>query len=358
MQLRVNPKILLILAAVAVPLLLVDLFFVLDRSRRALDTTVGNHLKNIAEVMASETSRFVHAKIVEIGILAAEEELRRAAVAANQKTATDAVIREIDRNWETAKTAEVANRLLAHPASEYLRGYLSINLSVKRLLLTDERGVSVAGSHKPIDYFQGDEEWWTACYRDGAGAIHVGDVGFDPVSRTNFLAIDAPVLTPGRDRVIGVLRAIVDVAEMRPITTQIQMGGRGEAMLVKGDGTILSSRNIAQVGRLKAEEMEVVGPLAGDQASGYTSASLKGGSQKMIAFADPGLGQAFPELNWRIIVTQDLEEARAPIAAVTNRAMGTAFGGLLLFALLAAYFSLHRPQKFTDLEEAGATPSR
>jgi hypothetical protein len=342
MQLRVNPKILLILAAVAVPLLLVDLFFVLDRSRRALDTTVGNHLKNIAEVMASETSRFVHAKIVEIGILAAEDELRRAAAAANPNTPTDAA------------TA----RLLAHPASAYLRGYLSINLSVKRLLLTNERGESVAGSHPPLDHFQGDEDWWKAAYRDGAGAIHVGDVGFDPVSRTNFLAIDAPVLTPGRDRVIGVLRAIVDVGEMRPITTQIQMSGRGEAMLVKGDGTIISSRNIAQVGRQKAEEMEVIGPLAGSQASGHTTASLKGGSQKMIAFADPGLGQAFPGLNWKVIVTQDLEEARAPIATVTNRAMGMAFGGLLLFALLAAYLSLHRPQKFTDLEEAGVTPGR
>jgi hypothetical protein len=357
MQLRGNPKTLLILAAIAVPLLLLDLFFVLDRSRTALDNTVGHHLKNIAEVMASETSRFVHAKVVEVGILAAEEEVRRAAAAANDNAVPESLIREIDRNWETPKAAEAATRLLAHPTSAYLRGYLGINLSVKRLLLTSERGVAVAGSHKPIDYFQGDEDWWTATYRDGAGAIHVGDVGFDPVSRTNFLAIDAPVLTRARDRVIGVLRAIVDVAEMKPITTQIQMGGRGEAMLVKGDGTIISSRNIALVGKQKAEEMEVIGPLAGGQASGYTTASLKGGSQKLIAFADPGLSQAFPELNWKIIVTRDLDEARAPIAAIINRAMGTAFGGLLLFALLAAYFSLHRPQKFTDLEEA-ANPGR
>ena len=352
LELRVNLKALLLLAAVAVPLLLLDLFFVLDRSRSALETTVGNHLKTIAEVMASETSRFVHAKIVEVGILAAEEEVRRAAVEANRQPVSEQKLLELDRNWESPKSAEVANRMLASPTSAYLRGYLSINLSVKRLLLTDAQGASIAGSHKPIDYYQGDEDWWTAAFRDGAGAIHVGDIRYDPVSRTNFLAIDAPVLTPGRDRVIGVLRAIVDVAEMRPITTQIQVGGRGEAMLVKGDGTILSSRNVTLVLKQKAEEMEVVGPLAAEQGSGYTNASLKGGARKLIAFADPGLSQAFPELNWKVIVTQDVEEAHLPIAAVTNRAMVTAFAGLLLFAVLAAYFSLHRPLKFTDIENA------
>lgn len=342
LELRVNLKALLLLAAVAVPLLLVDLFFVLDRSRSALDATVGHHLKAIAEVMASETSRFVHAKIVEVGILAAEQEIRRAALEAGRKQAG------------RPKPEEAAAQLGEHPTSAYLREYLSINLSVKRLLLTDARGLSVAGSHKPLNYYQGEEDWWAATFRDGAGAIHVGDVGYDPITRTNFLAIDAPVLTPGREQVIGVMRAIVDVAEMKPITTQIQVGSKGEAMLVKGDGTIISSRGTALVPKQKAEEMEIVGPLAAEQGSGYTQATLKGGSRKLIAFADPGLSQAFPELSWKVIVTQDLEEARAPLASMTNRAMGTAFGGLLLFAFLAAYFSLHRPQKFTDIEQSRA----
>ncbi len=353
-EVHVNLRVLLVLTAVAVPLLLADVFFVLDRSRAALDSTVGDHLKAIAEVAASEVSRFVQSKVVEAGILAAEGELRQAAEAANQgyrglgEKATQEKIRAIQRNWETPQGS--ATQMLASPASAYLRGYLTINQSFKRLLLTDAWGAVVAASHKPGDYAHADQDWWTAAFRDGAGAIHVGDVRYDPISRTNFVAIDVPVLSAGRDRAIGVLRSIVDVAEMKPITNQIQVGAKGDAMLIQGDGGIISSRNVALVLKQKAEELEVVAPMAAEQASGYTAASLKGGARKFVAFADPGLSQAFPELNWKVIVTQDFEEARAPIARVTNRALATVFGGLLVFGLLAAYFSIHRPQRLMDIE--------
>ena len=341
------------------PLLLADVFFVLDQSRAALDATVGNDLKTIAEVAASEVARFVQSKIVEVGLLASEGELRQAAEAANQKyrglsqEAAQQKLSEMERNWETPKASAAAAQLLASPTSAYLRDYLAINLCFKRLLLTDAWGAVIAASHKPSNYYHVDQDWWTATFRDGAGGIHVGDVNYDSISRTNFLAIDVPVLSRGRDQAIGVLRAIVDVEEMRPITGQIQVSAKGDAMLVKDDGTIISSRNVALVMKQKAEELEVVASMAAERASGYTSASLKGGAQKFIAFADPGLSQAFPEVKWKVIVAQDLQEVRAPIARVTNRALATVFGGVLLFSLLAAYFSLNRPQKFTDIEGAG-----
>ena len=234
-----------------------------------------------------------------------------------------------------------------------LTGFVKANVTRGAMVLTDAWGAVIAASHKPSNYYHVDQDWWTATFRDAAGGIHVGDVNYDSISRTNFLAIDVPVLSRGRDQAIGVLRAIVDVEEMRPITAQIQVGAKGDAMLVKDDGTIISSRNVALVMKQKAEELEVVASMAAERASGYTSASLKGGAQKFIAFADPGLSQAFPEVKWKVIVAQDLQEVRAPIARVTNRALATVFGGVLLFGLLAAYFSLHRPQKFTDIEGAG-----
>ena len=358
-EIHVNLKALVILAAVAVPLLLADVFFVLDQSRAALDSTVGDHLRAVAEVTAAQVSRFVHSKIVEAGVLAAEPELRRAAEAANQgyrglgEEAIRQKLEEMDRNWESPKASVAAAQLLASPASAYLRDYLTINLGFKRLALTDAQGAVVAASHKPIDYYQADEDWWRAAFRDGAGAIHVGDVRYDPVSRTHFVSIDLPVLNSGRNQAIGVLRAIIDVGEIRSITTQVQLGAKGEALLVKGDGTIISSPSVTLVMKQKAEEMEVVASVAAEQSSGYLTAAMKGGAHKFIAFADPGLSQAFPELNWKVLVTQDLQVARAPIARVTNRAMATVFGGLIVFGLAAAYFSLHRPQKFTDIEETG-----
>jgi hypothetical protein len=350
LEIRVDLKALLILAAVAVPLLLADVFFVLDRSRAALDAVVGDHLKAVAEVTASEISRYVQAKVVETGLLAAEGGLRQATEAANQnyRGLSEAVVRQrlVERDRDTA----LAARVLATPASAYLREYLALNLSVRRLVLTDSRGAVIGASHAPARYYEGEEDWWLAAFRDGAGAIHVGDVLYDPISRTNFVAVDVPIVSARRDRAIGVLRAIIDVEDMKPITAQVQVGAKGEALLVKGDGPIIGSRNAALLMKQKAEEMEVVAPLVAERASGYLTTSLKGGQSKFVAFADPGLSQAFPEVTWKVIVSQDLEEARAPISRVTNRALAMSFGGLLLVVALAAYFSIHRPHKLTDLE--------
>jgi hypothetical protein len=355
-EVRVNLRVLLILAAIAVPLLLADVFFVLDRSRAALDATVGNHLKTIAEVTASNVSRFVQSKVVEVGLLATAAEVRHAAQAANQgysgrnEEAAREKLLEIDRQWETPEVAALASGILASPASAYLRQYLTLNPSYKRLVLTDRLGAVIAASHKSIDYYQADEDWWLTTFRGGAGAIHVGDVQYDPISRSNFVAVDAAVLNPTQDQAIGVLRALVDIGEIKPITAQIQVGTKGDAMLVKQDGTIITSRTSLAAMMRKAEEMEAVAAGAAERASGYQVVGLRSGN-KFVAFADPGLGQAFPELTWKILVAMDVDEARAAINHVTNRALGMAFGGLLAFGLLAAYFSMHRPQRFTEVGE-------
>ncbi len=360
LEIRVDLKALLILAAVAVPLLLADVFFVLDRSRAALDAVVGDHLKAVAEVTASEISRYVQSKVVETGLLAAEGELRQAAAAANQsyRGLSEEAARQrlvaLDRDWKGSQANALVTRLLANPASAYLREYLALNLSVRRLVLTDSRGAVIAASHAPANYYEGEDDWWLSAFRDGAGAIHVGDVRYDPISRTNFVAVDVPVVSARRDQAIGVLRAIIDVEDMKPIAAQVQVGAKGEALLVKGDGTIIGSRNAALLMKQKAEEMEVVAPLLEERASGYLTTSLKGGQSKFVAFADPGLSQVFPEVTWKVIVSQDLEEARAPISRVTNRALAMSFGGLLLVVALAAYFSIHRPHRLTDLEGEGS----
>ncbi len=355
----VNLKKLLIVLAVIVPILLLDMFLVLDRSRDALKSEAGAHFETIAKMTASETSRWVHARVLDVRTVAANADVRRVVTEANvefrrhNENAMRSRLGEIDRDWNTPKVAAVVTQLLTNPASVHLRELVALNPSFQRFLVTDAFGRAVAGSHKTADYYQGDEGWWQASFRDGrTGAIHIRDADFDVITRIHHIRISAPISDEGAAQVIGVVAAIVDLAALAPITGQARFGKTGEAILAKAEGTILSAHNPALVMKAKAPEIEAIRER-GDRSSGYLSTTLPGGAQRFIGFAQVGLDQAFSGLQWTLIVSSDLGEATAPITVVHNRALASAFLGIFLVTMVAVYFSLHRPQKLTDIAGAG-----
>ena len=58
----------------------------------------------------------------------------------------------------------------------------------------DRVGASIAATHKPALYYHGDQAWWIASFGDGrVGAVHLTDAHWDPVSRTQSIAISVPL---------------------------------------------------------------------------------------------------------------------------------------------------------------------
>lgn len=357
LTLHVNLKTLLIVLAVATPLLVADMFLVLDRSEDDLTATIGNYTETIARGAASEVSRWVHGRVNEARVVAAIPEVRRIANEANRaysglnEQAIQSRLERVDRDWETPRAAPVVARMLDNPASVYLRNYIKLNPTFRRLLVTDQEGAAIAGSHKSIDYNQSDEDWWIAGFGDGrAGRIYIEDVRVDPITRTNFTGINLPILDAAGERVIGVLRAIVDVSAVGPAVARVQLGGTGHAMLIRTDGTFIAARDVSANMERKAEESELLG-LRADQVSGYGDLLLKGGARKFVGFAHTDLSIPFPDLRWAVLVSQDYAEATAPIAAIRRRLLLSAFLAIAVVGILAVYFSIHRPQEVVDLEE-------
>jgi len=353
---RVDFKVLLVVLLLTVPLLVADMFLVLDRSARTLTETIGGYTEAMAKEKAAEVARWVHWKVNNAALLATSSQIRDAVAAANRgylgvkEETIQARFKEIDSLWESPKAGGLVARMLSSPASDVLNGFTRMDPSFRRLLVTDAYGAPVAGSRKSIDYNQSDEPWWTTTYGDGrTGRIYVEDVRFDPITRTNFFGINTPISDPQQERVIGVLRAIVDVAGMVPIISQVQVGQTGMAMLVRPDGTIICSRDVGPEAGLKAEEISVLEGMTG-RPSGYAPLTFRGGRRRFVAFADTGLAPPFPELNWTVLVSQDLEEATAPVSAINRRALTSAFLGIGLIAIVAVYFTIHRPRELTDLE--------
>jgi hypothetical protein len=129
---------------------------------------------------------------------------------------------------------------------------------------------------------------------------------------------------------------------------------------VKDDGTVISSPNMSPFLRLKSDEYaavhNVLGTLQGRQAR-YVVATLKG-RNRIVGFADTGLKTYYPNLNWLVLVSQNEQEALAPLRSVGHFAFLAVLLGLLMLTLLAAYFFLHRKQRLDVIEAIGEDTRR
>jgi hypothetical protein len=360
---RVNARTLLIVVLLTVPLLLVDMVLVLDRSRKELTSVSGEHLQTLAESAAANVSRFVEARVQDARLLASHDELRGLARGANlaYKGGSEEQLQEeyeqIDQEWQSPKVASVVARLMGGRTSVSLREYLDLNRSVTRIVVTDRVGASIAATHKPTLYYHGDQAWWIDSFGDGrVGAVHLTDAHWDPVSRTQGIAVSVPIFEKGEERVIGVVRTFVSAGEMGSFVTNAEPGRTGEALVAKRDGTVLGSESAELERPLEAEEMGSIRETLADRSGGYSIVALRGGGQRLVGFGDTGLAGRYADIDWAVLVTQDWEEASGPIESIHFRMLVSGFLAILLVGAIAVFFTTHRPVRFDHLDELSASP--
>ena len=351
--LRLNVKTLLVALVITVTPLVIDLFLVLDRSRADLIGLAGEYFEATAHSASLAVAGFLDAKVVDLKVLAAEQRVQQISHRAGAKQElNEAMLLAINRDWETPKVAAIVSELVANPVSVYLREYLTLNTSMQRIMITDARGTVVAASHKPIKYYFGDQRWWIHAYGDGLGGrIHVADAAWDPVGMTHTVAITVPLADRDSQAVTALVTGFVDISTLLPLVDTVRFGETGRALLVKADGTTLSAGDTALTMTAKAEEMEIVGPLSKDLPLGSTVVALRGGKRLFVGYSRVPLAQRFPEIDWTILVKQDLQELSAPVSRVNTRALGSGFLAILLVGGLAVYFTTHRPQTFDPMDK-------
>ena len=83
---------------------------------------------------------------------------------------------------------------------------------------------------------------------------------------------------------------------------------------------------------------------------------MKNGN-RFVGFAETGLAQTYPNLGWLILVSQDQQEALAPVRTLGQFAFLMVVLGLLMLTLLGAYLFLHRQEPF-EQEDILQTPEQ
>ncbi len=129
----------------------------------------------------------------------------RAVEAQNGEELALSEIQRRDDEWKNAggQPIELIREITGNPVAQYLRRRVENNGAIDEVFLTDNQGANVAAFPPTSDYWQGDEEKWTASYNLGNGVVFIGPLEFDESTQKTQVQISAPVLS--HDRTVGVL---------------------------------------------------------------------------------------------------------------------------------------------------------
>lgn len=348
-----------------VPICAVGLY-TLTRAEQAIDRKIGNHFQVIAEFTASEITAYLNERVLAVGTLAANpalietaQEANRFYAAAGEQAITDRVTR-LEKEWNTPASEAAVRDLLQNRASRLLAKWRDRDRRVLRLTLTDSHGAVIAATHKTLDYYQADEDYWQGIYAQGRGAVSITEVLYDDVTKSYYLGLGAPVMDETSNTFVGALDALIEVSSIFPLLHRLDIGPTSRALLVKEDGTVIHAPGVNLSMNVKSDELRAVSEAMGSgprRASGYAVTTMPGGDAVLIGYAGLGLRESFPKLAWTVLIAQDTREAFAATRGVMRLILIVILVGLAAVTLLAVYASLHRRRDYTDIA-AGASEER
>ena len=349
-------KLLTGLIVVIVPLSIVGLYLT-SNADSSLQQSVGMHFRTMAQADAASTSQFVNDRILDVSAIAGEPNIVDAVKAANRRYTAmgeepiTARIQKIEGQWDTPSVDLLVKGILSSRTSRWLQRQHELNRRLLKIIVTDERGATVAATEKPVRYVEVDQQRWQDVYASGKGAISVADARYDASAQSDYVDIAVPILEEDSARFVGVVRALVDISGLFSAFDQQQLGRTGRVLLVKSNGMIVNAPNVTPDLRLMSEEFTAVRDVLGTpegRQTGYVRAATRNGDC-IVGFADTGLTRSEPSLDWLILVSQREREALAPVRTLEQFAVLMVVLALLMLTGLLAYFWTYRQQQLADV---------
>jgi hypothetical protein len=306
----------------AIPFVAFGAWLVVGLARGRLEESIGESLEQRALQTKLSIERYVGEQIVTLQLLALDPEVTKA-----------------------LQTKEMPRA--DHPLSARLREIVQLRPSLRLLQVVDAQGRAVAASGRSGRIVPLGAAWKeTLLGEDASVRPYVGDIQRIPGSEDAVLEIAYPVRgLDGPPK--GIVRGLVDAADLYGVLSSVRIGRTGHAVLVRGeDGLILASDEESKVLRDRFPGFGVIQAAMRERRGFWRVPEIEGRKEGDKAFdGEPArlVGYApveqVPDVNWLVTVEQDTAEATAPLTGVT-RYLWVHFA--FVFAaviLLALYFS-------------------
>ncbi len=350
-------KVLVGLILILVPLTVFG-FYVALQGDSQIRQMAGENIRSVTRTSAEFTSQFVAMGVRDVCVIANDPAIVQAVTAANHEyeRLSDASIMSkleaTEQKWNNSEGDALAKNILASDLARQLRRQRELNPGLLKVTVADASGAALAATDKPLHYYATDRGYWAMLYWQGQGAIHVADLRYDDANRS-YITIAYPILQDVTGRFIGAVTALVDLSPLFARLDRQQIGQTGRLFLVREDGTVIQAPGIIPPPKMHSEEYSAIrdslGTLRGRE-TGYLFTTFSKGEKYLVGFADVGLKEAFPNLSWIVVASQEEHEITAPIRNVAVFALFVMILSLLMLSLLAAYVFLHRKQKLEDIE--------
>lgn len=351
-------KLLVGLILILVPLTVFG-FYVAMQGDSHIRQASGENFRALTLNAAESTSDFIAKCVRDVSLVANSPGPVEAVTAANrqyERLSDDAVrskIDAIDQAWDSSQTDGLSAKILTSDLAHQLRRVRELDPTLLKIMVADVNGATVAATDRPAHYSQTDQQFWRVLSSGASGAINVSDLRYDDQTHLYYVSVAYPVLQEGTGRFIGAVTATVDVSPLFAQLNRRQIGRTGRLFLVREDGTVIEAPGITPSMKVKSEEYgaihDALGSLRGREA-GYIFATLSNGQSYLIGFADTGLKEAYANLPWIVLASQETKEVTGPVRNMTVFALLVMILALLILSLLAAYVFLHRQQELEDIE--------
>ncbi|MBW8034904.1 MAG: hypothetical protein FVQ79_04495 [Planctomycetes bacterium] len=164
------------------------------------DKTIIERSAEISESL----QKVIDARLKILGKYAEDAFIVNAVKKANSQKLSLDEIKKLDLKWISGAESDFVNTVLGSDVSRLLRKKVRSNkLLYTEAFLCDNQGATVGTYPRTSDYWQGDEEKFTRCFKDGDGEIFVGPLEFDESTGSRSVQISVPVKDDGKT--IGVL---------------------------------------------------------------------------------------------------------------------------------------------------------
>jgi C4-dicarboxylate-specific signal transduction histidine kinase len=347
---ELDTRILTVFFVAAVPFVAFGAWLIIGMARGRLEESLGESLEQRALQTKLSIERYVGEQIVTLHLLALDPQVVQA-VSAKETPSAD------------------------HPLSSRLREIVQIRPNLRLLQVVDAQGRVVAASARSARVIPLGAAWKETLLGDDPSVRpFVGDIQRVPGTDSPALEVAFPIrgLT-GEPR--GIVRGLVDAADLYGVLSSVRIGRTGHALLLRGeDGLVLASDDDATVlkerfpgfASIQAALREKRGywrvPPIPTPAEGEKT--VLGKPERLVAYARV---EQVPDVDWLVTVEQDVAEAMAPLTGVTRYLwihFACVFAAVILLAL---YFSfkleepvieeeLHLHEEHVPASMRGSTP--
>jgi hypothetical protein len=341
LEVRVSiTKLLLALIVLIVPISIAGLILT-QRSDKSLDNAIGANFKTMAELFSNEVSQYMLDRVNDVVAMSSDP------------TVVQAVSAGSSHGQVAAKGSAATAGILGSTASQLLRRRRDLDPRFLRIVATDAAGTVVAATHNPPSASYAQNEVWQSAFNNGQGAIKVGGILSDEISKSYYVNIGVPIPDPASSATIGVLSAAVDITGLLSRFRQSQFSNGARAWLVNEDSRIISGPNSDVFARVQSPEFGAIHDSVGlpeGTESGWATANLARG-QSIVGYAGTGLKKTYDNLGWYVLVSQDERQVAAPIRALSQFALFMVVLAVCMLTLLSVYYYLHRSQAYAHLAE-------